>query len=286
MPKTRPIWTVALAALLLMACSTMKHFRTTRTVTLDNAPYYNGKVTLTADAKVGHLPVALNDSQNDLWDSAPWQEIVTDVNAWLNKQDWSMAMAEIGLKPQEWPEIEMGDRNSLDMPPSASDDEEEDNRMVLHYIDPSYKWRDQVRAQCKAQGLTHVLAIYIGRGQYKIRQKDWKGSKELVLGTGYHVPVKWLTSLDDPIEVIHFTGAVMDSSGHILRAGAEGILAAKSASVLESAIGLQNSVSDKKMQKLTTGVLRKDLPGQPLAYQVALQNLVGQLLKKKAMLVK
>lgn len=270
--------------LLTTGCAASKHFRSSRNVNLDKTPYVNGKVKTATIDKVGHLPVSVDASQHHLGDAAPWEVIARDVTVFLDKQRWSVPMKNIALAKSEQPEIYVGDRDQGDFMTTSSS-EEETSSMMLHYTDPSYKWRDKIKAQCRAKGITHVLVIQVGRGAYRIRQKDWKGGKELVLGTGYKVPVKWLTSLDDPIEVVHFTGALMDSTGHILRAGAEGILSAKSASLLESAIGLGRAVSDKKMNKLTQGVRRKDLAGKPLAYEVALQNLVGNLLKRKGMLI-
>ncbi|MCK5148207.1 hypothetical protein KAR48_15735 [bacterium] len=273
--------------MMVSGCATMKHFRTSRTVTLEKAPYIHGKLKKATVHKIAHIPVTVDNSQHHLKDKAPWDAIAKDVSQWMTDQKWSIPIDAILMKELESPEIYVGDKEYGDFSTILTDDDEDqDSYMVLHTTNPSYKWRNKIRARCKAAGTTHVLHIQIGRSEYRIRQKDWKGRKELILGTGYRVPVKWLTSLDDPIEVVHFTGALMDSSGHILRAGAEGILAAKSASILESAIGIGKGVSNKKMKKLTTSVRRKDLPGKPLSYQVALQNLVANLLKKKDMIIK
>jgi len=72
----------------------------------------------------------------------------------------------------------------------------------------------------------------------------------------------------------------------IFRSTQKVILAAKTASLLESAIGLRNALGDEAVSQLTTNVVRKDLPGHPLAYQVALRNLIANLLGREDLLIK
>ena len=39
------------------------------------------------------------------------------------------------------------------------------------------------------------------------------------------MPLTWLTSLDDPVQVLQLTGVLVAPDGRVLRVGAEGVLA-------------------------------------------------------------
>jgi hypothetical protein len=137
---------------------------------------------------------------------------------------------------------------------------------------------------CDEHGTRYSLYITLGFSEYFISQKNWKGSKELRLGTGYSVDVPWMSDLDTPAEVLHLTGALINRDGKIVRIGAEGIIA-KRTGFWTSVIGFQDMISDKMLKKLMTEERRDDLPGNPLTWQVSLQNLVAQLTGNPRMII-
>src|SRR5690348_15158652 len=127
----------------------------------------------------------------------------------------------------------------------------------------------------RADSLSRLLVITLEVGQYLPRQRGWTGSKEVELGTAHTVGLPWLTSLETPVSVLQFTGAVMDSTGRAQRIGAEGIYARRTR-LLVSAVGGQELIGDEDIQRVREE-RRADLPGQPLAWQVALIQLLEGL---------
>jgi hypothetical protein len=64
--------------------------------------------------------------------------------------------------------------------------------------------------------MPYAIAIQLGVSQYT---KGYSGAfrKEVVLGTGYRQPIKFLTAEDKPVEVLHLTGVLVDSTGRPVR---------------------------------------------------------------------
>ena len=201
-----------------------------------------------------------------------------------------MPLDPITLPAGEAPELFVGNADMMGSPVSMSSfiDEHEDEDqpiMALYFRNASQEWKRKLLAAATENDIDAVLFFTIGFSEYFVRQKDWLGKKELEMGIGHSIPVKWLTSLDDPVEVIHIMGALMDKTGKIYRAGAEGIVAAKTASFFESIIGLRNTLTDDAVSAITTDLRREDLPGKPLNYKVALQNLIANLLDRKDLII-
>jgi hypothetical protein len=112
-------------------------------------------------------------------------------------------------------------------------------------------------------------------GQYLAKQQGWRGTKVVEMGTGRVDTLPWLTGLETPVGVLQLTGAVVDSAGRAVRIGAEGILARRTRLVV-GAVGGQELLSDEDVERART-LRRDDLPGRPLAWQVAMRHLVAQL---------
>lgn len=119
-----------------------------------------------------------------------------------------------------------------------------------------------------------VLTLEIGHDW--TRQVNFKGDKVVDLGTGYTVRLPWLTSLETPVGVLQLTGAVVNRDGRVVRIGAEGLLARRTA-LMESSIGVQALIRDEDVEALRRA-RREDLPGQPLVWQAALQETLARLM--------
>ncbi len=279
-------------ALMMFACAALKNLRTSTEVVLSKPPNYYGRLPREkiASLKVGHLPITTDIRVKEWHNDTIWNTILKDMTDYLDSLGISEPLPDLGLPLSEFPDIYVGSPEMFGAPVTSSSYDSGDKNyippMVLYYRNPSLNWKEKMIHLCAERNLDYVLFISVGFSEYMIRQKNWLGQKELVLGTGYRIPVKWLSSLQDPVDVIHVTGALIDKQGKIRRSGAEGILAAKTASLLESAIGLHNALGDEAVSQLTTNVVRKDLPGHPLAYQVALRNLIANLLGREDLLIK
>jgi hypothetical protein len=292
------------AAMLLGACATTGGtFRSgVADTALERPPYYAGLATsvIGADAgRIGHLPIAYQRgaSQASIFDpksgpGTPVGELLAEMNSYL---DSLASAARISVRlldasgrvappatPVQPPDVRFGCRT--EGAAAGGDCEERDNRqalgrggqqMLLTVGRPSASWIDWLREPVRVSGVERVLVLTLEVGQYWTRQTGLRGAKSVELGTGYTQQLPWLTSLEQPVLVLQLTGALMDTAGRALRIGAEGIVA-KRTGLLISAIGGQELLSDSDVGALRT-LVRDDLPGKPLAWRVAVQNLLAGL---------
>jgi hypothetical protein len=120
--------------------------------------------------------------------------------------------------------------------------------MVFEVEGPSRKWRDQARAAA-GDSVAAVITIQLGFDQYWVRQASWKGNKTIELGTGRTMPVAWLTSLDDPVQVLQVTGALVSREGKVVRVGAEGLIARRTG-MTASIAGAQEVLTEEDLAAL------------------------------------
>jgi hypothetical protein len=149
--------------------------------------------------------------------------------------------------------------------------------MVLHLERPSKAWQDAARKFMAAEGLTHLIVVNVAVSQYPKEQRGLT-KKAVLLGTGYAAPVKFLTAVDKPIEVLQVTGLLVDADGRVLRAGAEGVLG-RDTPFTAQIFDISKVLDDEALQAALTAERRHDLTEAPLALEVAVDNLVAQLLQ-------
>lgn len=264
---------------------------------LEDAPYSAGASAASVratNARVGHLPVMFQRgaSQPASFDpsSAPSSELaalVADMNAYLATLGASSSL----ISPREAtenfganavaPDVQFGCATEGNLPggdcvargDSALGRGRQTMRLAVGR--PSGAWTARARELMAGAGAAHTLVITLEVGQYLTKQSGWRGSKSVVLGTNHEESLPWLTSLETPVAVLQVTGALMDASGKAVRIGAEGI-AAQPTRLLVSAMGAQELFGDEQVRKARSA-RRADLPGAPLAWQVALRDLVVQL---------
>jgi hypothetical protein len=140
---------------------------------------------------------------------------------------------------------------------------------------PSAAWTEWMREVMTGVGVARALVVTLEVGQYLPRQTGLRGDKQVELGTGHVAKLPWLTSLETPVTVLQLTGAVVDRDGRAVRIGAEGIVAHRTR-LLVSAVGGQELLRDEDVAAVRA-LRRDDLPGRPLAWRVALAQLVAQL---------
>ena len=147
--------------------------------------------------------------------------------------------------------------------------------MVLHLARPGAEWQQEAGRLVAQSGAPYAIAIQVGVSQY---MKGYSGvfRKEVALGTGYRQPIKFLTAEDKPVEVLHLTGVLVDASGKVVRAGAEGIVL-RDTPFLAQTVDATRAFDDAELQRVLTQERRDDLPGAPLKLDVAVDNLIAQL---------
>lgn len=279
-------YTTALAAaassfVILAACASTgaTHNSGVGDTFMDHAPWYAGAYVSPADGgggAIGHLPITFQRgaTQPGTFDPAEpaIATLLADMNAFLDSLGATVRIGS-GVAPEGTaPDVMFGCERYVGEECEGVPDR---GRMRLAVGRPSASWTAWATAEAERVGVERVLVVTLEVGNYLPYQKNWRGSKEVRLGTGYGVDVPWLTATDAPASVLQLTGALMGGEGRAIRIGAEGLMARRTNVVL-SGFGAQALISDDDVVQLR--VLRhRDLSGQPLVWQVALRNMVAQL---------
>jgi len=288
--------TLAAAVLLAGCASTGVTFRSgVGDRMLEHPPYYAGvaaAVASTAD-RIGHLPVVYQRgaAQSEIFDphgdaGTPVRALLDEMNAFLDSLDAGVRVTDgahtvASAQRLVPPDVRFGCATESGVP-----DEEcrargdsalgrQGQTMHLSVGRPSDAWATWALDAMRTDSVSRLLVITLEVGQYLPRQRGWRGTKEVELGTDHVVGLPWLTSLDTPVSVVQLTGALVDSTGRAWRIGAEGIHARRTRLGI-SALGAQELVTDEDIQRVREA-RRTDLPGQPLAWRVALVRLVEGL---------
>ena len=161
---------------------------------------------------------------------------------------------------------------------SAGCKEPEDKNQGLHNAlivqNPSKQWREKAAAVMQQDSTSYLLILSLRIGD----QYPWSGwrGKGVRLGTGYDAELPWLSAVDKPVTVVQLVGTVVNREGKVVRSGAEGLLASKPGG-LTFLLGGQQAVSDAQLAELLVATRREEMPGKPLAWEVALRTLVSEL---------
>jgi hypothetical protein len=256
---------------------------------LEKAPYYAGASASSVSASVGkvaHTPIVFQSgaSQAPMFDpetghGSAIAKLLGEMNAYLGtlKASVPIAMDADAIAPDvHFGCLAQGAMSGEDCT-ARGDSALGRGRQAMRLAvgRPSDAWVVSTQAQLAQSGATHTLVITLEMGQYLMRQTGWRGSKSVELGIGNVQSLPWLSSLETPVPVLQLTGALIDNNGKAVRIGAEGI-AAQRTRLLVSAVGGQELFGDEEVAKVRIA-RRDDLPGQPLAWQVALRTLVAEL---------
>ena len=162
------------------------------------------------------------------------------------------------------------------MPRAPSEiDPTEPRRMAFEVEDASKQWRELVKIAA-GDSIRAVISVQLGFGEFWVRQKDWKGNKVVDLGSTRSMPLTWLTSLDDPVQVLQLTGVLVAPDGRVLRVGAEGLLARRTG-MAASMAGAQEVLTEEELKRLTEPAASGSGP----VWRTALRDLVTRLLEPK-----
>lgn len=262
----KSIFTVLLIIVILfVSCATMQSISEK---TVEGAPYcidLKKHVSVPSDS-VCFLPVTLSEEKFFFSPNLkPLQKAVESELKIYVRDKWK----DYPILGEQKPKVLFGvdeffaeddDKNAVDPP------------LVFKVFQPSQNWM----ATWKPPRKGYYLVVEVNVSAYKVRQKNWKGSKEVEMGTGYKVAVPWLTSLDDPIPVVQMVGMVLDQDGKVVRAAAEGFYVKRTSFGL-SLLGVSETITKSDIESILVSHKRQDLNGKPLAYKVALKNLIKQL---------
>jgi hypothetical protein len=282
--------TAAAGAALLLAggflagCAALDAAAVAETHRLDGAPYYvdvaQPRPAPGACALV--LPVAIDPELREVLGYGDrldrLQPIVAALDARLAARDGCLHGTSVSPGADGAPRLYVGTSDSEFAPPEAEQQRIAYDRfapMVLHLQRPATAWQGELGAMARKAGKPYAIAIQLGVSQYG---KGYSGvfRKEVVLGTGHRVPIRFLTTEGEPVEVLHLTGVLLDATGRPLRAGAEGIILRDTPFHVQ-VVGATRILDDVALERVLRDERREDLPGAPLKLEVALDNLLAQL---------
>jgi hypothetical protein len=244
----------------------------------DRPPYYDGKRP-PGSGPVAHLAPAFRDEPASL-DPTPKSSpalaaALDSVRVELDRLGLTRPMGALE-KPGGAPDVRFGVRRGgtgADGVPLAPTeiDTREPRRMTFEVTGPGRTWKEQV-TRAAGDTVRAILVVQLGFDEYWVRQTSWKGSKSIEVGTGRAMPVAWLTSLDDPVQVLQLTGALVTPAGKVLRVGAEGLLARRTG-MTASVLGAQEILTEADLETLR----EPEADGSP-RWRAALRDLVKGLL--------
>ena len=249
---------------------------------LERPPFYAGSAGPVA-GRILHLPVAYQwgATQAPVFEPAGSRVagLLNEMNAVLDSLGASTRSP--GLPPAGTPpDVQLGcETDAAGDCPEFEEAPAESRRLRLAVGRPSADWTAAMGETMGREGANVVLVITLEVGQDYTRQKNFRGDKEIELGTGHAMSFPWLTSLETPVSVLQLTGALLDRDGRAMRIGAEGILARRT-SLPVSSVGGQALIGDEEVEQARTA-RREDLPGRPLVWQAALRTLVRGLLERR-----
>lgn len=267
---------------------------------LEHPPYYAGvaaSAAAPAGSRIAYLPVAYQRgaAQRDIFDpradaGTPMRALLDEMNAFLDSLAAGVrvtnAAADGDASRLVPPDVRFGCATESGMPDDdcrARGDSalgRKGQTMYLSVGRPSVEWTAWAHDAMRGSAASRLLVITLEVGQYLPRQRGWQGTKQVELGTAHTIGLPWLTSLETPVSVLQFTGAVVDSTGRAHRIGAEGIHARRTRIGI-SALGAQELITDEDIQRVREE-RREDLPDRPLAWRVALAQLVEGLTNRPA----
>lgn len=277
---------VALVALVTGCASTGATFRSgVGDAMLEHPPWFAGARATGPDSTLGHLPLtwqrgATQEPMFEPWagSGTPVAALVGEMNRYLDSLGVSKPIAPGAIPPGVPPDVQFG----CEAHPGDDCEVDADTasgrgnvRMRLAVGRPSADWVAWTEARADSARVTGTLVIRLEVGHYYIRQRGLRGTKVVELGTGHEAQLPWLTSLEGPVSVVQLTGVVMAPGGRAVRIAAEGILARRTRLAV-SAIGGQELITSDDVEQLRSA-RREDLPGEPLAWRVALDHLVATL---------
>lgn len=280
-----------ISAVLFTSCSALDKLSTSKTDRLERGQFYKtyeSKVRLDPSASVALLPVIVQPSLDSFdMDYDPKNpnliELSDSITAKIQRLDLSIAMVneyEL-IESKKAPGIYVGSSEGKRVPFGASvqrGEEEIDPPMIIHLNKPNDSWKEQAMNTAQEYEADYLLRVWVSFSEYP---KVDKGilKKQVLLGTNYAKEVRFFSDDLKPVEVLQLSGYLADKNGNIIRAGAEGVIHNDTAFWLQL-LDIEELIDDETIRRLLYRDRRDDLPGDPLTLDVAIKNLVSQLLDR------
>jgi hypothetical protein len=276
-----------LAILILMVSSLLDITLAQHAFELNKGSFYHTfdkNARVTESSRLVHTPLMFDKEMSEEFfyqnREVILQPLIEIMNQHLDSLAWSEPMAG-AVQNNGLPWLFVGSSEAETAPPATRmmrDDHDEYPPMVLYLDKPSRDWRQSFAAMMNEQQADYAILLWVGLTEYPKADKGLF-KKKVVLGTGYEREIRFLSAVDKPVEVLQLTGVLLDKNGNVVRAGAEGFLHEDSPFWVQ-VLDAGTTVDDNAIRKLFTEERREDLPGRPLTWIVAVENLVNQLTRR------
>ena len=150
--------------------------------------------------------------------------------------------------------------------------------MIVHFTKPKPPWRDAAVGMAANEGAARIVVTQLDFVQYPKADKGFFG-KKVTLGTHHENKVRFFSAIDKPIEVLQLSGVVLDAEGRELCAGGEGIVGSDSPFWVQ-ALEAGKDIDDEMLDRVLHLERRHDIPGAPLNWQAAADQLLWNLLHR------
>lgn len=228
------------------------------------------------EARIGYFPIVYARVPGESCDS-----LLINMNQFLEENSWVTKCHPYGPR-EEAPYIYIGS-DQVAWSPCYEDRNESDPSHIIYWHDGGKMWNLQLSKRMSRYQLDYVIQLELGLSDCVLERNLFSGGKFL-LGTGWEIKGSWFFS-QEIIQVLRVTGILLDRQGKICRVGGECILHAESKSGVIESIQRVAFLTDEDVQNAHTKC-RTDLPGEPLSYQVALQNLIANLIDREDLIIK
>ena len=277
---------IGLGVLMVSGCATLDDLSVGRADRLTAAPFiieYRPSSPATNQGAVLLSPLGLDDLRNrEDWPAgrvAAFEPLQLAIDAYLDDRACCGRFAAGQLPAQGGPYLYLGSAEADGTPDPAAIERllgAEYPAMVLYLEKPSAAWRAQLAATLDRAGAKHLVWLQIGIAEYPKSDRGAFG-KQVHLGTGYAEPIAFLSAVDKPVEVVQIVGVLLDADGNPVRAGGEGFFASDTLFRYQM-FDVTRTIDHEQIARLVAEHRRDDLPGRPLAWQVAARNLVERLI--------
>ena len=265
-----------LLSFLFAGCAALDESAVARTDRLPEAPFYKTYRKGSGEPE----PAVVLPLRADPKAAARLEKLRSAIDEYLATQSCCLS-AHNQLPNAGAPWLYVGSSEGEDVPMEAAGFREEFEKyppMIVHFVKPKPNWTHELQKLAHSEQARRVVVTQLDFVQYPKADKGFFG-KKVVLGSQHEDKVRFLSALDKPIEVLQLSGVVFDENGAELCAGAEGIVGSDApfwVQVLEAG----KDIDDDTLDHVLHHERRQDIPGAPLNWQAAADQLMWNLLRR------